>query len=468
MKKAFSIPIIIICCLLLIACSKQVILWQATPSPDWKVKKIPDRDRNDQGNPEAGFNFLVYGSYIGTGIPFDFIEKKAKKDKDTLLKRTGVNAYIDHSANVFEADNGIQVINGNCFTCHSGEIDGKIYIGIGNTLETYNKNFSFQANTLEKIISRKYKKDTAIWNAFENFANFFTAMAPDIELNNPIANPAFRLTEACVQHRDPVTLEYEEEQRFDIIPYNLGADVPPLWHVKKKNMLYYNGSGRGDFTKLLMQASVLGIQDSTAARKAHEHFDDVLAWLESLEAPAYPGAIDQTLADKGQKVFEATCSKCHGTYGETETYPNKIVSLDLVKTDPGYALYTNQSPFNDWYNASWFAQSPPYSRMEPYLGYVAPPLDGIWATAPYLHNGSVPTLEELLNSKTRPTFWKRSKDSREYDWEKVGWKYQRHVSGRGKRTYNTTLPGYGNQGHYFGDKLTDKERKAVIEYLKTL
>jgi hypothetical protein len=38
----------------------------------------------------------------------------------------------------------------------------------------------------------------------------------------------------------------------------------------------------------------------------------------------------------------------------------------------------------------------------------------------------------------------------------------------GRTVYNTTLPGYGNQGHYFGDKLNDDERKSVIEYLKTL
>jgi mono/diheme cytochrome c family protein len=437
-------------------------------STDWKVKKVPDRKRDYQGNAEAGLQYLIYGSYIGTGIPFELMKKAATKEKDTVLKRTGINAFIEPGANVFQTSNGVQVINGNCFTCHSGQVDGKTIIGIGNTLESYNKNFSFQAKVLEKLIQKKSKKDTATWQAYETFGKFFQVMAPDIELNNPGVNPAFRLTEACVQHRDPITLTYREKEQFDIIPYNLGADVPPLWHVKKKNMLYYTGSGRGDFTKLLMQASVLGIKDSAAARKAHAHFEDVLAWLESIEPPAYPKPINQELAATGRKVFETHCSKCHGTYGENETYPNKIVSLEVVKTDPGYALYTHQSPFNDWYNASWFAQSPPYSSIESSLGYVAPPLDGIWATAPYLHNGSVPTVEALLNSKKRPAFWKRSKDSRDFDWDNLGWKYTERASGSGKATFDTSLPGYGNQGHYFGDKLSDDERKAVIEYLKTL
>ena len=107
------------------------------------------------------------------------------------------------------------------------------------------------------------------------------------------------------------------------------------------------------------------------------------------------------------------------------------------------------------------------AQLVPYRGYIAPPLDGVWITAPYLHNGSVPTLEAVLNSSTRPQYWSRDFDKPEYDYEKNGWKYTAATSSL-KGVYNTTLSGYGNYGHYFGDKLKDKERKAVIEYLKTL
>jgi hypothetical protein len=80
----------------------------------------------------------------------------------------------------------------------------------------------------------------------------------------------------------------------------------------------------------------------------------------------------------------------------------------------------------------------------------------------------VPTLEALLNSKVRPKFWSRSFDKPQYDYDKVGWKYVAETKPGSTSTYNTTLPGYGNHGHYFGDALPDSERKAVIEYLKTL
>ncbi|MCB0577028.1 MAG: hypothetical protein KDC61_20890, partial [Saprospiraceae bacterium] len=109
-------------------------------------------------------------------------------------------------------------------------------------------------------------------------------------------------------------------------------------------------------------------------------------------------------------------------------------------------------------------------QLLPNSGYVAPPLDGIWATAPYLHNGSVPTLEDLLNSPQRPAYWKRTFDNTEaeYDKVKVGWKYSVETSQADADTYNTTLAGYRNQGHTFGDVLGADDRKALIEYLKTL
>jgi hypothetical protein len=121
-----------------------------------------------------------------------------------------------------------------------------------------------------------------------------------------------------------------------------------------------------------------------------------------------------------------------------------------------------------WFNTSWFAKGDHPAKLVPFNGYIAPPLDGVWITAPYLHNGSVPDLESLLNSKIRPAYWSRNFSRPEYDYEKLGWKYKREENKEGRLVYNTTLPGYGNYGHTYGDKLSNPERLAVIEYLKTL
>jgi len=197
----------------------------------------------------------------------------------------------------------------------------------------------------------------------------------------------------------------------------------------------------------------------------------------SLTPPKYPYPINTPLAKRGAVIYVEHCSKCHGSNGEGGDYPNLLIPASTIGTDS--LLYTSnfQSPqFIAWFNKSWFAQGDHPARLEPFDGYIAPPLDGIWITAPYLHNGSVPTLEGVLNSKARPAYWSRDFDNPQYDYVEVGWKYSREQGaaavaapgGKPGSVYNTDLPGYGNYGHRFGDKLTGAERKAVIEYLKTL
>lgn len=441
-----------------------------TNRPDWKTLEVPATQQDLSGDPEAGLRFLLYGNYLGTGVPWSMVEKRFTRTvRDTLWQRSGPNAHAPYLMNVFEAANDVPVMNGNCFTCHAGALNGRLVPGLGNSFSDYRRSFKPMADATSLAVRIKYGKRSPEWEAFEDFGRYFKKMAPHIRTGQPGANPAFRLAEACMMHRNPDDLSFREEPQFSISPFPVATDVPPLWNVKKKNALYYDGIGRGDFSKLIFQASVLGIPDSAAARQAIAGFKDVLAWLHTLEPPAFPGKINEPAAARGQLIFEEKCAKCHGAYGAQPSYPNKVVALDVVKTDPVYVQYIHQSGITAWYNSGWFAQSEPRSWFEPLPGYIAPPLDGIWATAPYLHNGSVPTIEALLHSPSRPVRWQRSGDSRDYDLEKVGWKYT--VPTRAKKkgwTYDTTLPGYGNGGHTFGDALNSEDRAALIEYLKTL
>ena len=223
-----------------------------------------------------------------------------------------------------------------------------------------------------------------------------------------------------------------------------------------------------DFVKFLMASNLLTVNDTAESREVDTHFNDVLSYLYSLRPPKYPKPINNALAKEGAIVYITNCSKCHGKYGSNESYPNLLIHESVIQTDSLLFKSNYQNPqFINWFNNSWFAKSDHPARLEPFNGYIAPPLDGIWATAPYLHNGSVPTLEGVLNSKSRPLYWQRNFDNTDYDYEKLSWQFT-ITDAPGDGIYNTSLPGYGNYGHFFGDKLSDKQRKAVIEYLKTL
>ncbi len=108
-----------------------------------------------------------------------------------------------------------------------------------------------------------------------------------------------------------------------------------------------------------------------------------------------------------------------------------------------------------------------YPDEEPYWnehkGYLARPLDGIWASAPYLHNGSVRTLHDLLlPANKRPArLWI---GNREFDPDVVGFKKKKV-----KMSFllNTKLPGNSKEGHEFGTRLSPYDRSSLIEYMKT-
>ena len=99
-------------------------------------------------------------------------------------------------------------------------------------------------------------------------------------------------------------------------------------------------------------------------------------------------------------------------------------------------------------------------------GYANHPLDGIWARAPYLHNGSVPTLRALLDApEARPRRFYRGYDV--YDPDGVGFVHDvAEENGTRFFLFDTTLPGNGNGGHVYAVDLTDAEKDAIVEYLK--
>ncbi len=249
-------------------------------------------------------------------------------------------------------------------------------------------------------------------------------------------------------------------------------DAPPWWNVHKRKRLYIDG-----FVEKNPRALVPFVMDQRNSgetlRGWEDKFDDVYAYIESLRPPKYPYAIDPRKAEAGRQVFEAHCARCHGTYGENSTYPSKVVPLDVVGTDP-VRLSALTPGDRRRYHESWFAHYATDDTVIEPKGYQAPPLDGVWASPPYFHNGSVPTLWGVLHPDQRPVVWRRSFDG--YDRDKVGLqvesltKIPKNVERPDQRRkyFDTRRFGKSNSGHNFPNELTDDEKAEVLEYLKTL
>ncbi|MBW8884631.1 MAG: cytochrome c, partial [Planctomycetia bacterium] len=172
-------------------------------------------------------------------------------------------------------------------------------------------------------------------------------------------------------------------------------------------------------------------------------------------------------------AFNRVCADCHGTYGAGGSYPEKTVPIDEVGTDR-VRLDALSPAHRDSYGQSWFADFGKSANVSQPAGYVAPPLDGAWASPPYLHNGSVPTLWHVLHPAERPVVWTRRGDA--YDSDRVGPQIetfdsvpQRITANWERRQYfDTRAFGKSAAGHTFPDALSEDEKRAVLEYLKTL
>ena len=345
---------------------------------------------------------------------------------------------------------GIQI---DCLLCHGGSIGGKSYLGLGNT----------------QLDLRPLLYDLTIVDGLRAPFSTFT-------LNTSRGtNNAGQIAAALLSLRNP-------NLSVRIFPLPLEANLPEMdtpawWHLKRKRTMYYDG--RTDARSVRTNMQFLLGEKSLAGLKALEPaFRDIQAFMKSLEPPKYPFPIDRTRAARGQVVFDAKCKRCHGTYGPGGTYPNKIIPLDEIGTDPARSEGLSDRLVAH-FNKTWLGAEYPVNTQR--VGYQAPPLDGIWATAPYLHNGSVPTLHALLDSPSRPDRFTRppSTEFEHYDTEHVGWKFKevsseelaataRRSSFRAKFIVDTARFGMSNAGHIFGDRLSEVQRMDLIEYLKTL
>lgn len=366
------------------------------------------------------------------------------------------NAGLPMGLHYSQGPFGKGVIN-DCLLCHAGLVAGQPIIGLGNSaldLQTLFDDLTAQAKLPIKIpVEVSYARGTI---DPVNPVTFFMTFR-DLDLN---------LT------GNPFKLDFSKD---------VASDPPAWWLLKRKRTRNWTGGVNVNATRVDMVNLLTPLNSPENIKKHETTFADIHAFIMSIEAPKYPFAIGAAMADRGGAIFNETCARCHGTYGPDGKYPNKIVPLDTLGTEPTLARSITKKNM-DLFNKSWFAQEKSadggWYTVDQTPGYQAPPLDGVWATAPYFHNASVPTIYHVLNSKARPKIFTRSyrSDKEDYDTERVGWKItvldrppDPKLPGHERRkVYETTLPGRSNAGHTFGDHLTDAERRAVIEYLKTL
>jgi hypothetical protein len=241
------------------------------------------------------------------------------------------------------------------------------------------------------------------------------------------------------------------------------ADLPPLFEQRIRDGLWLHWDGNNDLVTERNKSAAIGAgaSEDSLDLPAMKRVED---WIWTHKPPAFPANwIDSEAAKQGKALWEKHCAECHAIGGK---YTGQVEPIEKIGTDPG-RLDSFTAELTAKMNTIGTNKPWKFSHFRKTNGYANMPLDGIWLRAPYLHNGSVPTLRDLLNppAKRPAVFW-RGYDV--YDYKNVGFVTSGAGAEREGFKFEVFRRGNGNGGHVYGTKLTDSEKLSLIEHMKTL
>jgi len=266
--------------------------------------------------------------------------------------------------------------------------------------------------------------------------------------SGPGRNDAFGLLSAVL---------FGEPQPYAPVKYGL------VWNVASRPWVHWDGNTRSPIGRNLLAS--LGLGAPLSGKHGELDFAMVQRQTdlsERIHAPQYPFAIDKEAAKRGSFTFRTGCADCHaGSESDKHLYAASEVGTDPLRAE----LFTQAQAklFNkflsDLETPGYVASKEPGIRST--QKYWAANLAGVWARSPYLHNGSVRTMQELL---TPPGERAKSfhRGSRTFDEKEMGY------TDEGAYLLDTARPGNSNTGHRYGTELSVEEKRDLIEYLKTL
>lgn len=270
---------------------------------------------------------------------------------------------------------------------------------------------------------------------------------------------------------------YYEEHEAEVEEIYGIVDFTSIWNQGARDGLWLHWDGNNNSVRERNFSAAIGAGAHPPDMEIASLFR-LEDWLDDLPPPEYPFPLDGRRAQEGAEIYRQYCYECHDFEGARV---GTVVPLEEIGTDRHRLDSYTQTLLEAQkdYTAGYFWS---FTHFRTTNGYANHPLDGLWARAPYLHNGSVPNLWQLLKpEEERPEVFTIGGDV--YDPENLGFEHQVLVGSRADgyfhpdgRPYtgtafvlDTKLLGNGNQGHSgprYGTELSDQEKRALIEYFK--
>jgi mono/diheme cytochrome c family protein len=240
------------------------------------------------------------------------------------------------------------------------------------------------------------------------------------------------------------------------------ADFMTIWSQDARSGLFVHWDGNNPSVEERNLSAAMGA-GATPDSLDMDRLMRIRRWIADLRPPAYPFAIDYALAGAGRPIYQQQCAYCHEPGGTAfgQVVPNAKIGTDPYRSDAFDDEMTGlMNRIGEGY--PWRFRN--FRRTG---GYANHPIDGAWLRAPYLHNGSVPTMRDLLNpGAQRPARFYKGYDV--YNQKDLGFvSTTANANGRQFFDFDTTQPGNANGGHEYGVALSAQDKDALLEYLKT-
>ncbi|MEN3973994.1 cytochrome c [Emcibacter sp. SYSU 3D8] len=240
------------------------------------------------------------------------------------------------------------------------------------------------------------------------------------------------------------------------------TDFPSLWKLGQRKGTLYHAGGEAGALSTVVATSALG-SGALPGPDFNRRNDWTEAFIQDLSPPPFPGQTDAVSVQEGRSLFGQHCASCHAPGGART---GTSIPLAEIGTDPEHVKTWQEDDARRMKRVS-AVLGVKEAPMLASTGYVAKPLVGVWLLGPYLHNGSVPTLVDLLAPPAqRPRVFWRGYDV--VDLENVGFVSSGPDAEKAGFRYDTGLRGNGNGGHLWGTDLPPGQKRALIDYLKGL
>ena len=433
-----------------------------------------------------------YGS-VGTeetvGLPYPIFRVLPVLFADKLPKRPGEgyerlgfifekNAPMGLPIGTTYFEDRVALVGLNCATCHTGtfresptsprqivpgmpahQMDLQ---GYANFLTACARDPRFNADTLIEAI-RKQDPDFG-WFAAAFYRLIVIKRTREGILERAEQNSWFNARPPQGPGRVDTFNPYKRIFNFDMnADKSVGTvDLPPLFNQRIRQGMWLHWDGNNNSVDERNKSAAIGA-GATEDSLDLPSLDRVAQWALDLRPPSFPAAhIDRTKAEKGGQIYKTACARCHEP-GSASV--GQVTPLAEIGTDPE-RLHSFTAALVAKMNTIGTGKPWKFTHFRKTDGYANMPLDGVWLRAPYLHNGSVPTLRALLFPDERPRTFYRGYDV--YDWQAVGFVSGGPEAERDGVQFDSTLRGNGNGGHLYGTDLAPADREALIEFMKTL